>query len=84
MQAITVKVENAYSDGHESTHEVVLQAPDGLEWDHGALARWFDEDVWPHIGDGHGADNDLGSCLTATIIAADEAELLGISKEWTD
>lgn len=85
---VTVKIENAYSDGHESKHEVVLDAPDDLgafgEMFYPRLEQWFQDVVWPETGDGHGANNDLGSCFTATILAADSPLLLGRGYEWTD
>lgn len=83
MQKITVKIENAYSDGWESKSEVVVDAPDDLGW-MGGLEDWFQDAVYPHTGDGHGADNDLGSVYVATIIAADEPGLVGVKYEWSD
>lgn len=75
---VTVRIENAYSDGHESTHDVVVEAPDG------DLDDWFDRVVYPHTGDGHGARySSLGSCYTATIVAADNAALVGAECEWS-
>lgn len=76
MARVTVKIENVYEDGHESTREVLL-APPGDDLD-----AWWDEVVWPETGDGHGADEDLGSCYTATILAADDPALVGQSFEW--
>jgi hypothetical protein len=75
---ITVKIENTYSDGHQSTSEVLLHPPTA------DLDEWFQDVVWPHTGDGHGVDSDLGSCYTATIIATDDPALLGKSYEWID
>ena len=74
-----VKIENAYSDGHESEHTVELDEPTGLNLD-----KWFDRIVYEYTGDGHGADNDLGSCYTATIIESNDPELVGKSYEWND
>jgi hypothetical protein len=74
---ITVKIENAYSDGHESKHEVLVEPPTG------ALDEWFEDVVFPHTGDGHGIGGG-GSCYVATIIACDDAALLGETYEWID
>jgi len=71
-----VKIENAYSDGHLSEHEVKLDTPTG------DVEEWFDEVVYEHTGDGHGIDNDLGYCHTATVIASDDPGLLGQTYEW--
>lgn len=77
-RTVKVKIENVYSDGHESESEVVVAAPDG------DLDEWWNEVVHEHTGDGHGIDPDIGSCLTATIIEADDPALVGQSTEWTD
>lgn len=74
----TVKIENAYSDGHESEREVKLATPTG------DLEEWWQTTVYNETGDGHGADNDLGSCYVATVIASDDPTLIGQSQEWTD
>jgi hypothetical protein len=84
MQALTVKIENAYSDGHESQSEVILHAPDDLGRDREEALDFLSEEAYPHTGDGHGIDNDLGSCYVATIIAADDPNLLNLSVEWID
>lgn len=77
-----VRIENYYSDGHRSKRDVTLDEPtiDGQE----ALDDWFSEVVYQHTGDGHGADNDLGSCYVATVITAADPGLVGKSCEWTD
>lgn len=74
---LTIKVENAYSDGHESeqTHAVTLDRFRG------------EEDLWDHLfeytGDGHGIGRDLGSLYTVTVLACPEyPELVGLSNEW--
>jgi hypothetical protein len=74
---VTVRIENWYSDGHESKSDVVL--------DYGGepLDDFWQDVVFPHTGDGHGIDG-LGSCYTATIIAADDPQLLGENTEWID
>ena len=75
-QRVTVKIENSYSDGHESTRVVELPAPgDDLD-------AWWENVVWEETGDGHGVGG-LGSCYTATIVTANDASLVGKSYEWT-
>lgn len=80
MSAYTVSLESAYSDGHRSKREVLLPAPAGDQ----SLDDWFEEVVFPETGDGHGADNRLGSCLTATVTACDVEAHLGAEREWVD
>jgi hypothetical protein len=75
---VTVKIENAYSDGHESEREVLIAAPTG------DVQTWFEEVVYEYTGDGHGIGFDGGSCYIATVIAADDPALLGQSYEWID
>ena len=74
---VTVKIENDYSDEHHSESTVELPAPTG------DLDEWWNDVVFPHTGDGHGAEGDLGSCYTATIVAG-PARLLGETTEWID
>jgi hypothetical protein len=77
---ITVRITNHYSDGHHSEHQVTVPAPTG------SLEDWWEDEVWPHTGDGHGADDEnLGVCYTATIISAgkgDNPQLVGEENEW--
>jgi hypothetical protein len=74
---LTVKIENTYSDGWHSDAivHVVSPGPD--------LDEWWDDVVFPHTGDGHGGFG-LGSCYTATILTADDPNLVGESYEWID
>lgn len=82
---VTVKIENAYSDEHTSTREVSLPAPPRhAVYPEDVLDKWFEDVVYPETGDGHGIDSDLGSCYTATIIAAEDTLLVGLSREWID
>ena len=74
---VTVKIENTYSDGWHSEAIVRVVPPSG------DLDEWWNDAIFPRTGDGHGEDG-LGSCYTATVIAADEAELIGKSYEWID
>ena len=75
MTTVIVRIENAYSDGHESQTDVPVRAPGG------DIEEWWQDEVYPHTGDGHGVDG-LGSYYKATIIHADEEELVGLSMEW--
>lgn len=84
MTKVKVKIENAYSDGHESTSEVELDLPDGVTPDSQELDDWFTDVVFDHTGDGHGIDSSLGSCYTATIVAAEDPKLVGATTEWVD
>lgn len=80
-----VRIENAYSDGHESTNVIELATeyePDAN--DEASLDIFWDEHVYEHTGDGHGAGQDLGSCYTATITEAANTLLVGLANEWTD
>lgn len=76
MRPVTVRIDNAYSDGYESSSLHELEVPAGAE-----LEEWWEEVVWPLTGDGHGAGVKLGTCYTATIVAGDP-ELVGESQEW--
>ena len=75
---LTIKVENTYSDGHESeqTHAVELEQFRGEE------DLW--EQLFDYTGDGHGADRPgLDSLYTVTVLACPEySELVGLSNEW--
>jgi len=82
---VTVKIENAYADGHESEREVEVMAPHLFRsQDPYHLNEWWEEVVWPKTGDGHGIDAVLGSCYVATIITADDPNLVGATYEWMD
>lgn len=94
---ITVKIENAYEDGHESTRDVEVLDPAcaGHESTSGPagvssycngtcdLETWWEEVVFAETGDGHGAANPkLGTFYTATVIRSDIRELVGQTREW--
>jgi len=84
---VTVKIQNYYSDGHESTHEaeVVFNNAVYSVFSDDDIDEWFQDVVFEHIGDGHGIGNDLGSCLVATVIKAETLpELVGKNNEWID
>lgn len=86
---VTVKIENSYTDGHESESEVQLDPPEAL--DDESIDAWFDEAVFQHTGDGHYTDvydrtgERLGSCYIATVTDAPNLpELQGRTYEWLD
>lgn len=73
-----VRIENTYSDGHNSTHAVELPTP-ARDQD---LEEWFADEVWLHTGDGHGEDDDLGFYYDAEVIASDRTDLVGETYDW--
>lgn len=86
---IKVRIENAYTDGHESVSEVTIdQAPTALTVE--AIDAWFIDVVWDFTGDGHYIDVyeatgiRLGSCYTATVVEAPALALVGAVHEWLD
>jgi hypothetical protein len=91
---IKVRIENSYTDGHESESTVEVEAPQSIEaLDEvldGAEDTWWQEVVFDHTGDGHYVEvyeetgERLGSCYTATIIEADDPALVGRTHEWID
>jgi hypothetical protein len=73
---VKIRVENAYSDGHESTleydiPEADVPAPVDEMWDY----------LWDWTGDGHGQDPDLGWFYKITILEAVKPGLAGLSRE---
>ncbi|MEX7474261.1 hypothetical protein AB4Z39_31700 [Mycobacterium adipatum] len=77
MLNLTIKVENAYSDGYESvqTHDVELERFLGEE------ALW--DSLFDYTGDGHGSGRDLGSLYTVTVLECPQLpELVGLSNEY--
>jgi len=78
MGRVTVRIEDAYSDGHTATHTHVVDAPEqGVE-----LAYWWDNVVWEYTGDGHGKDKDLGYYGEGTIIESDVPGIVGEMWAW--
>lgn len=73
---LIVKIENVYDDGHCSERTIALAVPEG------DLDDWWQDEVFDHTGDGHGAGS-TGSCLTATVVGG-PTSLLGMSNEWID
>lgn len=79
--SMRIRVENTYSDGHQSTLEydinggsVAYALLDGIDtiWDL----------LWEYTGDGHDTNGDLGYCHEITIIACDWQPLVGQREEW--
>lgn len=88
-----IRIENSYTDGHESESVVeIFEEPslDMLDADYDGPEDWDGADWWQGVvyeytGDGHGAAvPGLGSCYIATIVEADNAALVGKSNEWLD
>ena len=94
-----IKIENAYEDGHASSTTVTVDDPvcPGHESTSGpigvsvycdgscftGLDDWWEEVVFPHTGDGHGADHpELGTFYTATVQRSDVRGLAGQTREW--
>lgn len=74
---LKIKVENAYSDGHESTvvETVRVEPFDDIE------ELW--EQLQDFTGDGHDVGGVLGYCHTITIVdAAENSALVGSCNEW--
>jgi len=80
--SVTVKIENTYEDGHETELIIEVQDPPAGS-DEENLELWWEEEVWPHTGDGYGEKHPkLGCWYEATITGADENWLVGLSMEW--
>lgn len=95
-----VKIEDEYEDGYEAERIIEILGPepdpDDLEVERereNAAAEvsewsWWDAEVYPHTGDGHGLPENHGGTRTldcgseATIIEAENPALIGLSYEW--
>lgn len=81
-----IRVESAYSDGHESVREEDVPEFTGdpdAEDEFGENA--LEVHLHPYTGDGHGAGPDghkLGFCYEITILDAANPALVGRSVEW--
>ncbi|WP_238958412.1 DUF3846 domain-containing protein [Mycobacterium intracellulare] len=74
---LTLKLENAYSDGHCSTsvETVAVDPVDNVE------KLW--EQLEEFTGDGHGDGGDLGYCYTITVLEAPgHDQFVGLTNEW--
>ncbi|CAN3132141.1 hypothetical protein ACNUDN_29935 [Mycobacterium sp. smrl_JER01] len=77
MIGLVVKVECAYSDGHESVTVQDVEVASCGDLDQ----LW--EDLSEYTGDGHDAAGKLGYCHTITVVACPAiAEIVGQSNEW--
>jgi hypothetical protein len=82
---VQVSITSTYEDGHESEVEVWVPAPEG-----GTMPTedWWQDEVFEHTGDGHGAENPgLGSFYEATIIRVsdpNDTTMCGLSYDWSD
>jgi hypothetical protein len=86
---VTVRIENYYSDGHESKHEVEVEFNNAVYsvFSDDDIEEWFQDVVFDHTGDGHGdgSHGKLGSCYVATVLKAETyPELVGKNTEWVD
>lgn len=75
-----IRVENWYTDGHESVlfYEVDDDAVASLDSDDEEALRDF---FFDYTGDGHGIGNDLGNCSDVTILEARDPALVGLKFE---
>lgn len=74
---VTIKVQSAYGDGHESERVETVKLSPFNELDE----LW--EQLEQFTGDGHGSGSDVGYCYTVTVLSApDHPELVGLSNEW--
>lgn len=80
-----IKVENAYSDGHESTLEYDVDDAKVQEYvthpDFEDVDEALEELLFEFTGDGHGIDSDLGSYYEVTVL---DGEFAGKTFDWGD
>ena len=74
---LTIRVENAYSDGHESQRVQTVEVEPFTDI----------EELWEQLqeftGDGHGTDSSLGYCYEVTVLTCPQRpHLVGLSNEW--
>lgn len=82
---VTLRIENTYEDGHESSFEVDVAEPEDVDDGEGGdqMKAWWEDVVFPHTGDGHGEEHsNLGVLYEATITRADDTSLCGLTMEW--
>lgn len=95
-----IKIEDGYEDGYEASRviEVLGSEPDPDDLDkerertnsqgETCVWNWWDAEVYPHTGDGHGLPENHGgtrtmsACSEATIIEANNPALVGMCNEW--
>jgi hypothetical protein len=76
---VQIRIENAYSDGHESVRRATVAEPASMADDD--LDAWWQDVVFGETGDGHGVGKK-GSCYTVTVLRAKTPGLTGQSHEW--
>ncbi|MDD4865658.1 MAG: hypothetical protein PHQ28_00520 [Mycobacterium sp.] len=73
-----IRVENTYSDGHESVelHDIpdYTGDPDDTEL--------FEEHLRPYTGDGHGIGRKVYALYTVTVLEASNPALVGRTEEY--
>jgi hypothetical protein len=79
-----IKVENAYSDGHESERTIVVQDVEFVDLDDDAEAEEMGDYLYEFTGDGHGIGKDVGSYYTVTILEAADSKWVGRIFDWGD
>lgn len=81
LSLVRVRIENTYEDGHSSTVDVWLSGPEDLD-DPDSIESWWNDVVFAHTGDGHGATHPkLDSLHECTVISGPD-ELAGKIYEW--
>lgn len=74
-----IKVENTYSDGHESTAEYAVDSDRVQQIN---CEEDLEDLLWEFTGDGHGSDPSLGCYYTVTVLESDRPELVGYVAEF--
>lgn len=77
MSQVTVRIENYYPDGHESTFLLEVPGPTSAD-----VEEWWWEVVFPYTGDGHGIGG-MDAVYVATVTDADAGDLVGQTREWS-
>lgn len=75
-RTVLLSIGNAYSDGHESIVFEVAPAPGD------DLVTWWETEVFPLTGDGHGEGRNLSASYCAAITRAADPALVGQSMSW--
>lgn len=76
-----IKIENAYSDGHESTS--IQDVAEFVGDPNGDNDDDLEAYLYQFTGDGHGANSDLGFYYEITILESENPELVGVSMDWS-
>lgn len=77
MIGLIVKVENVYSDGHQSETTETVELADVASIDE----LW--DQLYEITGDGHDIGGQLGYCHTVTVLGcAERPEFVGQINEW--